>query len=368
MSKKKYNNILVLATHLIGDCLLATCITRSLRHAYPNAQIDVMVTNTGGHLVFKDNTDINNIIEVPLKPKFSEYKEFVKKHWRRYDLVVNDRSSDRSAIYAFLAAKKRIGIIDTRHPSAWIKKLIYTQFVTEDSDQEHRLMRNLRILEPLNINKLAVVNAPIDLNFNIVNELALSEKYLVIHTASSNEIKQWPIQSWIELIQLLIANNYKVVLTAGPAQREKDIVESILKSLPISSNLINLAGKLTFPQLSQLLKNSLAFVGPDCGPAHLCASFNVPIFSIFGPTPASMWAPWPFANGIDKATFSKKNIITTINNVTIFQSTRQCVPCYGKHCPIKVGSESQCMHDISPTQVFTSINKRLDSIEVNSCE
>lgn len=261
----KYKKILVLATHLIGDCLLATCITRSLRNAYPDAQIDVLVTNTGGHLVFKGNADINNVIEIALKPTFSEYKAFIKTYWRQYDLVVNDRSSDRSAIFSFLAGKRRIGIIDLRHPSAWIKKCIYHHYVTENDDIEHRLIRNLRILEPLGIKKIPVVNTPVELTFNVYDALQLPQNYLVIHCASSNTIKQWPAQYWVTLINALIEKNHTIVLTAGPADREKDIVNDILKNITDSDHIINLAGQLSFLQLNQLLKHCQAFIGPDCG-------------------------------------------------------------------------------------------------------
>lgn len=363
--KMKYKKILVLATHLIGDCLLATCITRSLRNAYPDAQIDVLVTNTGGQLVFKDNADINNVVEIALKPTFSEYKAFIKTYWRQYDLVVNDRSSDRSAIFSFLAGKKRIGIVDLRHPSAWIKKGVYHHYVTENDDNEHRLVRNLRILDPLKIKKIPVVNAPLDPAFNVYDALQLPQKYLVIHCASSNTIKQWPTQYWVMLINALIENNNHIVLTAGPAGREQKIVHDILQNIKDANHVINLAGQLSFPQLSQLLKNSQAFIGPDCGPAHLCSSFNIPIFSIFGPTPASMWAPWPFSHNIETAIFNEKTSISTVNNVSIFQSTRECVPCYGKHCPIQVNNDSQCLIDMDPAQVINHIINQLNSPEVN---
>ena len=358
MSKKNYNNILVLATHLIGDCLLATCITHSLRKAYPNAKIDVLVTNTGGKLAFLDNTDINDVLFVELKPNFKQYLTFAKKYWRKYDLVVNDRSSDRSAIYSFITGNKRIGVIDSRHSSARFKKLLLSEYVIESNDIEHRIVRNLRILEPLNIKKYPVVISPEDKNINLQREFDLPNKYIVLHSPSSNEIKQWPIRHWIELVQKLLKKGYFLILTGGNNKREKEIVEAIIKEQK-QNNFINLTGKISFSQLSTLIKNSQGFIGPDCGPAHLASSYHIPIFSIFGPTPVTMWSPWPYKKEANTSGFTDRIPTLTIDNITIFQSQRECVPCYGKVCDIKNSIYSSCLEDIKPEQVFDGIIKVL---------
>lgn len=356
MSKKEPNKILVLATHLIGDCLLATCITHSLRNAYPNAVIDVLVTNTGGKLAFLDNKDINQVLFVELKPNFKQYLAFAKKHWREYDLVVNDRSSDRSAIYSFITGKKRIGVIDSRHSSAKFKKLLLSEYVVESDDIEHRLVRNLRILEPLGIKKYPVVISPEDSKINFQEQFDLPNKYLVLHSPSSNEIKQWPIAHWIELTTKLLNAGYFLVLTGGNNEREKEIVEAIIKE-QIQSHFINLTGKISFSQLSTLIKNSQGFIGPDCGPAHLASSFNIPIFSVFGPTPVTMWSPWPYQKDNLTSGFIDRIPVKTVNNVTIFQSDRECVPCYGKHCDIKKTVYSSCLEDIKADIVLNTILK-----------
>jgi heptosyltransferase-3 len=103
--------ILVIATHCIGDSLLSTCLTRSLRNAYPQAEIDVLVTDRG-RMVFNGNTDISNLISIPLKPKPKDYLRLIKHYFRAYDVVVNDRQTDRTAIYSWVFGKRRLGIVD----------------------------------------------------------------------------------------------------------------------------------------------------------------------------------------------------------------------------------------------------------------
>ena len=145
-----------------------------------------------------------------------------------------------------------------------------------------------------------------------------------------------------------------MVLTGGKSDREKQIIEAIIKE-QTPGGFINLSGKISFSQLSTLIKESQGFIGPDSGPAHLASSFNIPIFTIFGPTPASMWSPWPYKQENNKPIFTDKIPTTTVSNITIFQSMRQCVPCYGKHCDIKKTIYSPCLEDIEPNQVFDKI-------------
>ena len=60
---KKYspNQILLIATRQIGDVLLVTPLLRSLRRAYPDAIIDVLVYEHKGGML-EGNPDYNTFI------------------------------------------------------------------------------------------------------------------------------------------------------------------------------------------------------------------------------------------------------------------------------------------------------------------
>ena len=58
--------ILVVALRRIGDVLLTTPLVRSLRRAWPEAQLDMLVfADTAG--ILQGNPDINNVIVMPAK-------------------------------------------------------------------------------------------------------------------------------------------------------------------------------------------------------------------------------------------------------------------------------------------------------------
>ena len=59
----KPEKILVIAMQYLGDVLLTTALLHSLRQAYPDAQLDVLVySNTAAML--EGNSDINHIITI----------------------------------------------------------------------------------------------------------------------------------------------------------------------------------------------------------------------------------------------------------------------------------------------------------------
>lgn len=361
MKDGNYKKILLISINRIGDCLLATCLTHSLRKAYPNSKIDVLVGNQGGYAAFLNNKDINNILLLDKKISVKQYIAFIKKNWRQYDLVINDRCTDRSAIYSFMMGKKRIGIINNNQSSAWLKKLIYNHYVFEKSTDEHRIIRNLRILDPLNIKKYPIVVSHVETTINTKKQFDLPENYIVVHCPSSTPLKQWPIESWHCLVTKLIDAGHFIVLTGSNSDIEKGIVNQVAVNQN-ASRLINLAGKVNFSQLAQIISKATAFIAPDCGPGHLASAYNIPIFSIFGPIPAKNWAPFPYAHLTDELDFEDRIPVKTISNITVFQSERDCVPCYKKDCAIRQGNYSVCLEDITAQTVFDTIQTQLKLI------
>ena len=84
--QSKPKKILVIAMRYLGDVLLTTPLIHSLRQAYPDSRLDVLVfSNTAAML--EGNSDINQIITTPNRPKFIDYFQLFRQIFRQYDLV-----------------------------------------------------------------------------------------------------------------------------------------------------------------------------------------------------------------------------------------------------------------------------------------
>ena len=96
--------ILVVSLRRIGDLLLTTPLIRSLRRAWPESEIDVLVfANTAG--ILGGNPDVRRVIAMPEQPTTLESAQLFAALWRHYDLAVSTQSGDRPTFFAFAAAR-----------------------------------------------------------------------------------------------------------------------------------------------------------------------------------------------------------------------------------------------------------------------
>src|SRR6185369_10974039 len=97
--------ILVISLRRIGDLLLATPLVRSLRRAWPQASIDVLVLpGTAG--IVKGNPDIDRIIAMQPGQSF----QLALRLFKRYHLAVSTQTGDRPTLFAILAGRQHAGL------------------------------------------------------------------------------------------------------------------------------------------------------------------------------------------------------------------------------------------------------------------
>src|SRR5262245_41672853 len=96
--------ILVIKLRHIGDVLLLTPVFRSLREAFPSAELDACVTK-GTEPVLMRNPLIREVFTVPTaKMKVADQMRLVSRlRKRKFDLVLDFTGSDRSALVARLS-------------------------------------------------------------------------------------------------------------------------------------------------------------------------------------------------------------------------------------------------------------------------
>ncbi|MFZ1908708.1 MAG: LPS core biosynthesis protein, partial [Burkholderiales bacterium] len=112
-------SLLLVAIRQIGDVLLATPLLRSLRQAYPDAVIDVLVYSDKGGML-EGNPDCNDVIAVDEHPDLRGTLRLLRRIYRRYELALTVQATDRAHFYAWLAAGRRVGLVPDLGPaSAW---------------------------------------------------------------------------------------------------------------------------------------------------------------------------------------------------------------------------------------------------------
>ena len=103
--------------------------------------------------------------------------------------------------------------------------------------------------------------------------------------------KIWPPDRFVALFGALQSGPFpggRPAVFAGPGDGERALAATVLAALP---GAIDLAGRLTLPQASACLARTSLFVGNDSGLMHMAAAAGAPTLGLFGPTPASEYAP-----------------------------------------------------------------------------
>jgi len=348
--------ILVIVCRRLGDVLLATPLLRSLRKAWPEAEIDVLVfAGTSGML--DGNPDLDRIITMPEQPTFAQSFALSRRLWRRYALAVSTQTGDRPTFFAFAAGRLRIGPVDSRS-GAWLRRLVLHRSVPARAEGEaiHRVEEVLLLADALGIARAHDIVAPQAATPGL--QPVGAGPYAVVHAAPMFRYKQWTLDGWRRLAASLKERGLAVVATGAPSDRR------YLDDVWAGSEILRLDGKMSWPDIAGLLSGAQVYVGPDTSVTHLAAAAGCPTVALYGPTDPRRWGPWP-AGGLDHPWVAADRIQRR-GNVWLVQNPLSCTPCQQEGCERHLDSYSQCLDELSAHQVLAAVDQALAARKTSS--
>jgi len=346
--------ILVIATRRIGDVLLTTPLIRSLKQAYPDSQIDVVVYRKTASIL-SGNSDCGQLLEVEESSGFSKTWDFLKSIFRKYDIAISTQGGDRAYLMLLAASSKRYGLIGDSLKKSWWKRLS-SKFVLLDNLNTHTVTQNLKLLELLGIQVIPNVIPPRATALKI--NIDLSRPYVVLHPFPMFRYKEWLLNNWIVLSRHLISEGYQILLSGGPSETEVKLCNDLKRQISEEADdVLVLAGQIDFDELAIILEKAAFYVGPDTVVTHLAAAVGCKTVALFGPSNPVKWGPWPAKQGLAKSPWVLlgPNGIQTEKNVVILQEVMPCVPCMDEGCDKNLQSESKCLKSMSPERVLGSL-------------
>ena len=121
----------------------------------------------------------------------------------------------------------------------------------------------------------------------------LARPYVVVHPGASVPARAWSAERHAALVDALVGEGRRVVVTGSPAEREL----TARVTGPARDEVLDLGGRTDLPGLAHVLAGARAVVVGNTGPAHLAAAVGTPVVSLFAPTvPAVRWRPWRVAH------------------------------------------------------------------------
>jgi len=333
--------LLVVCTRRIGDVLLVTPLIRSLRRAWPQAQIDALVfRGTAG--VLEGNPDLDELIVVPERStKMARWRE-LRQLWNRYDLSFSCVPSDRARLYAWAASRRHLGMLAADEIT--VKLRLMDSAVRFDDINTHTVSMGLQLADLVNVARCPEVVPP-TAGGSLPSEIR--QAFAVLHPFPKFNYKMWTEAGWVALAQALQGRGFQVVLTGSSDAEEVGYCQR----LAAASGALCLAGQLSLAQTADLLRQAELFVGPDTAVTHLAAACGIPTVALFGPSNPVKWGPWPSGRDVIDSPWRMVGSARH-GNVMLLQGSGECVPCRLEGCDRHLASWSRCLQEMPSARVI----------------
>jgi heptosyltransferase-3 len=109
---------------------------------------------------------------------------------------------------------------------------------------------------------------------------------VALHPGSGSETKNWPVEKWIKLGDVLLAKGVELLIIAG----EADVGRTQKLHTAWKGKPVQFAENRPLPHLAAVLQDMI-FIGHDSGISHIAAAAGARCLLLFGWTDPAIWAP-----------------------------------------------------------------------------
>jgi heptosyltransferase-2 len=291
--------LLVIRYRFIGDTVLAIPFLRNLRHAFPNAIIDVLAEPVSGEtlawcpyknelLFFAPRLKGAARARSPYPTNLLACARMLRR--RRYDRAYVLRRSFSSAILPLLAGiPHRVGF--ATEGRRWLLQR------STPYPEKHEVECFLDVLRADGIPVTDTSNenwSDPDCDRQIATALSPGKLRRVFICAKSVfPLKDWAPDRFGELIRWLVnERNCEVHFCDSPGNAA--YYQAILATIavPLVRPCVDWSARLSLSQVNSLMRRMTLAIGIDTGLLHIAASFHIPVVALFGPLEPWRWHPW----------------------------------------------------------------------------
>ena len=281
---RQARRIIVVDLGFLGDSVHLTPALWEIKRSYPQAQLHTLSATVGAQ-VLSLVPCVDRARAFPLTPDSPPWW----RHWdiltalrrERYDLAFNFSGRDRSIfITAFLGAKWSVAAVGGRD-HFWKTWLIPHWVPRRD--------RGLPVFEQRRqaLAACGLKLGPVQFGLKVSPE---AYQWAVANTPSksvhlainaSSHLKEWPLDHWAQLSNLLLRDpDLHLLATGSQRSREQERLARLSQAVN-HPRLRVIREEITIPQLTAMLSRCRAHVGGDSGVLHLAMAQGIPTVSIF---------------------------------------------------------------------------------------
>lgn len=257
--------ILFITSGSIGDAIISTGLLGHLADKHPSCRFTIAAGPAAAPL-FEAFPQLERLIVIQKKPW--------KRHWlmlwqatcrERWDMVVDLRGSLLSLL---LRTKAR--------------KIFQNPDSLQPKSVQHSTLFDLPA--PPRTRLWASVAA----RSNADALLPAGKKIILLAPKTNSTAKDWPIDRFAELAQVLAREEWCFVVLASAAQQES--VRPLVHALP-ASQILDLSGKTDLLTAYAIMQRAVLFIGNDSGLLHMAAAAGIACVGLYGPSNDKTYAP-----------------------------------------------------------------------------
>ncbi|MEM9400004.1 MAG: putative lipopolysaccharide heptosyltransferase III [Verrucomicrobiota bacterium] len=294
--------ILFIKLKHIGDALILTPTLEAVKQTYPKAHITVL-TRKSCEGILQGCSAIDRLVtSVPpeknkrsLNDILGDFPMLLKLRQEHFDYVFELTHGDRGRWMALAINAHNTATYFHGHHILW--NFNFNYLIPQTDSSLHSVLRDYQLVSSvLNLsNESDCIPA---LQFSSIacdykEAVALkAQDNIVIHPATRWERKKWGEHKWIKLIEKLLNNNEKILLSSGPDEQEILLCHNIKENFSEHDPINYTGGKLTWQSLAGILYRAKGFIGVDTAAMHLAAACKTPTVALFLPWTIPKWHPW----------------------------------------------------------------------------
>lgn len=306
-------NILVRLPNWLGDMVMSIAFINALKQAYPDASISV-IAKKGIHtlLDFFPETKYRFVFAKEDYPGISDAWRFgrnIKEH-ASFDLFFCLPDSFSSALIGLATgAEKRIGYRNE------MRSLLFTHAYTKGSG--HRALEYINLLQQFLQKEIQQES----IRFNV--PVVPKKNRIVININSEASSRRLPFEKAVSIINAVRTAFADELVLIGSSQ-DKQYVDGVMNQLTDTSNIINLAGKTSLPELIHLISATKIVLTTDSGPAHMANALGIPTIALFGAGNENKTAPFNRINS-SVIRLGKLSCEPCVKNVCVLYGIPKCL-------------------------------------------